>query len=314
MIIICGDSLIDFLPSRSEDGGQDAYIPVPGGSCRNIAVGLGRLGSAAGFMGGISTDFFGDLIVSSMQVSGVSMQYVARLDNATTLAFVKLGDGEPEYAFFDEASASRCWTRAASPPLADDVTALHVGSLGLISPPVADECLALMREQKGRRVLCVDPNCRPTLTNDLATYRARLAEALALADIIKLSRADLDYLIPGADPETIAAEWLAAGTSLVIVTKGGDGATAWVKGGRIDVPVGETVVVDTVGAGDSFIAAVLCHLDRTGLLHPGRIAAIDPSQAEAALQFAVRVAAFTCGRAGSNPPWAAELQESATPV
>ena len=73
-------------------------------------------------------------------------------------------------------------------------------------------------------------------------------------------------------------------------------------------------MVDTVGAGDSFIAAVLCHLDRTGLLHPGRIAAIDPSQAEAALQFAVRVAAFTCGRAGSNPPWAAELQESATPV
>ena len=172
----------------------------------------------------------------------------------------------------------------------------------------------MMREQKGRRVLCIDPNCRPTLTHDLAAYRARLAEALALADIIKLSRTDLDYLIPGVDPETIAADWLAAGTSLVIVTKGGEGATAWVKGSRIDVPVGETTVVDTVGAGDSFIAAVLCHLDRVGRLRVGQIGAIDAADAEAALRFGVRVAAFTCSRAGSNPPWTSELQDStATP-
>ena len=309
MIIICGDSLIDFLPAQTEGGGQAAYLPVPGGSCRNIAVGLGRLGAAVGFMGGISNDFFGDQIVSSMQVSGVSMEYVARLDHATTLAFVKLGDGEPEYAFFDEASASRCWTRAASPALGGDVTALHVGSLGLISPPIADECLALMREEKGRRVLCIDPNCRPTLTHDLPVYRARIAEALALADIIKLSRADLEYLIPGADPGRIARDWIAAGTALVVVTKGGEGATAWVKAGSVDVPVGETTVVDTVGAGDSFIAAVLCHLDRIGRLRPDRLGGIELAEAEGALRFAVRVAAFTCGRAGSNPPWSSELQE-----
>lgn len=308
MIVICGDALIDFLPVRLGAGGQGAYLPVPGGSCRNIASGLGRLGAAVGFMGGLSTDFFGDMIAASLEADGVSLDHVARLPDPSTLAFVQIGEGEPHYAFFDAASAHRRWTRSASPALDAGVKALHVGSLTLIEPPVADEILALMREQKGRLVLSIDPNCRPTVTHDLPAYRARAAKMFALADIIKLSAADLDYLQPGADPDSVARGWIANGTSLVVLTRGGDGATAWIASGQVSVAARRIEVVDTVGAGDSFIAATLFQLDRMGFLASGGLARLGVVEAEAVLTFAVKVAAVTCSRAGANPPWLREIE------
>ena len=316
MIVICGDALIDFLPVQAE--GRAAYVPAPGGSCRNIASGLGRLGAAVGFMGGLSTDFFGDLIADSLRRDGVSLDYAARLADSSTLAFVRLGEGEPAYAFYDQGSAHRSWTRAASPALDDAVTALHVGSLTLIAPPVADEILLLMRAQKGRRVLAIDPNCRPGMTSDLPGYRARLNQMFQLADIIKLSVADLEYLRPGADPERIARDWIAAGASLVVLTRGGDGASAWTREGRgdghVSVPAARITLVDTVGAGDSFIAAVLFQLERMGLLTVGSLDRIGRAEAQAVLAFAVRVAAITCSRAGADPPWLRELEPPVPPT
>ena len=306
MIVVCGDSLIDFIPVLSES--KPAYLPVPGGSCRNIASGLGRLGADVGFMGGLSHDFFGDMIARSLEADGVSLQYGVRLPDPSTLAFVQLGEGESAYAFYDQPSAHRSWTRAASRPLEDRVTALHVGSLTLIAPPVADEILALLREQKGRRVLSLDPNCRPSLTGDLPAYRARLRETLRRADIIKLSEADLDYIEPGADPDRAARRWIAEGAHLVVLTRGGAGATAWVRGGQVSVPAGHVTLVDTVGAGDSFIAATLFQLDRMGLLATDALGRIGTVEAETVLAFAVKVAAITCGRVGANPPWLAELE------
>lgn len=306
MIVICGEALIDFIPARLEAG--QAYLPVPGGSCRNIASGLGRLGASVGFMGGLSTDFFGDLLTASMEADGVSLLYAPRLPNPSTLAFVKLDDGEPAYAFYDDASAHRSWTRAAGPHLEDEVVALHVGSLTLIAAPVADECLALIREQKDRRVISIDPNCRPTLTHDLPAYRERIAGMFRLADIIKLSVADLDYLHPGIDPDWIARGWIVDGTSLVILTRGGEGATAWTRDGQVSMGSKPIEVADTVGAGDSFIAATLFQLERMGLLAVGRLDRISLADAEAVLGFASSVAAITCSRIGANPPWLRELQ------
>jgi len=306
MIIICGDSLIDFIPAPLAEGGV-GYRPAPGGSCRNIASGLGRLGAEVGFMGGISTDFFGDLIASSLAADGVDLGYAPRLPHASTLAFVQLGADEPAYAFYDDPSAHRAWTRQASPRLADRVSALHVGSLSLIAPPIADEILALMGENKGQRVLSVDPNCRPSLTHDLEGYRARLARMFALADIIKLSQADFDFLHPGQDSRQAAQGWIAAGASLVILTRGGEGATAWTREGEVSVAAPAVRVVDTVGAGDSFIAATLFELDRSRLLGVGTLDRIGIAEAQAALRLGVAVAAITCSRVGADPPWAAEL-------
>src|SRR5260221_14518120 len=138
MLLCCGDALIDMIPDRTGDG-RDAYVPAIGGSCCNIAVALGRLGAEVGFMGGISTDFFGDLLVSGLTASRVSTRYVARRERETTLGFVKLGNGEPQYAFYDESTAGRMWRRRDSAKPGPEVHLIHNDSGTLHAPPVTDE-------------------------------------------------------------------------------------------------------------------------------------------------------------------------------
>jgi fructokinase len=307
MLLCCGDALIDMIPARTGDS-RDCYVPAIGGSCCNIAVALGRLGAEVGFMGGIAKDFFGDFLVQGLAASNVSTRYVARLDHETTLGFVKLGDGEPQYAFYDETTAARMWRRSDSLPLGREVRLIHIGSVTLIAPPVADECLALFEAEKGRRLLSVDPNCRPTLTRDVVGYRQRLQRIFALADIIRLSRSDLAFLLPETPGETAATAWLAAGASLVVLTEGAAGATAWWPGGGVHVAAAEAaVVVDTIGAGDSFLAALLVQLDETGKLSRKGLPRLTAPEVLAALAYAATAAALTCTRSGANSPWRHEL-------
>ena len=306
MLLACGDALIDWIPTRSIDG-REAYVPAIGGSCCNVAVALGRLGADAGFMGGISTDLFGDMLIAGLAESGVSTKYVARLDRETTLGFVRLGEGEPQYAFYDDGTAGRSWTRADSAPPGTEVRLIHIGSVTLIHPPVADECEALFAAEKGRRILSLDPNCRPTLIRDAAAYRARLARLLALADIVRLSLSDLEFLFPGTSPEEAASRWIAGGACLVVVTEGARGSTAFTRRGRATVPGRQVEVVDTIGAGDSFLAGLLVKLDETGLLSAEALARLTAGDLEPALAFAGDVAAISCQRSGANPPWRREI-------
>lgn len=306
MLLSCGDALIDWIPVKSTDG-RDAYVPAIGGSCCNIAVALGRLGAKVGFMGGVSTDLFGDMLVAGLNAAKVSTKYVARLDRATTLGFVRLGDGEPQYAFYDEGTAGRMWRRAESPPPGPEVRLIHSGSVTLINPPVADECLALFEAEKGRRLLSVDPNCRPSLTRHPAAYRARMERFFALADIIRMSVNDLQFLSPGATPEETAARWLGGGAKLVVLTQGASGATAFWSGGTVSVPTDKVAVVDTIGAGDAFLAGLLVNLDGAGLLTADGLAQLDVPDLRTALTFAAEVAALTCTRSGADPPWLSEV-------
>jgi len=306
MLLCCGDALTDMIPARTGDG-RDCYVPAIGGSCCNIAVALGRLGAEVGFMGGIATDFFGDFLTRGLAASNVSLRYVARLDRETTLGFVKLGDGEPQYAFYDEGTAGRMWRRSDSLVLGPEVRLIHVGSVTLIAPPVAEECLALFEAEKGLHLLSVDPNCRPTLTRDVAGYRRRLQRLFALGDIIRLSRSDLAFLLPDTPAETAAATWLASGASLVVLTEGGDGATAWWPGGRAQTAAVKVRIVDTIGAGDSFLAGLLVHIDEAGRLARDGRRRLAAAEIEAALAFAAAVAAITCTRSGADPPWRHEL-------
>jgi fructokinase len=306
MFLCCGDALIDMIPARTDDG-RHSYVPAIGGSCCNIAVALGRLGAEVGFMGGISTDFFGDLLIDGLVASRVSTRYVARLDRETTLGFVKLGDGEPQYAFYDDGTAGRTWRRSDSAALGPEVRLIHIGSVTLIAPPVADECLALFEAEKGQRLLSVDPNCRPTLTRDVEPYRGRMERIFGLADLIRLSRSDLAFLLPGISADAAAAAWLASGARLVVLTDGGSGAMAWWPGGRVHVPAPNVRVVDTIGAGDSFLAALLVHIAEGGRLSGDGLAGLAAAEVEAALAFAASVAAITCTRSGADSPWRHEL-------
>src|SRR5450756_3116326 len=151
MLLSCGDALIDFLPVKSMDG-RDALVPVVGGSCLNIAIGMARLGAAAGFVGGISPDLFGRMIADHAWDSRGGLQYALRSDHQSTLAFVRSDKGEPQYAFYDADTASRNWTwRAGSIPF-EDIAVIHVGSTTLVDDAGAAQTLALVAEARGSAV------------------------------------------------------------------------------------------------------------------------------------------------------------------
>jgi len=306
MIVCCGEALIDFLPVTDSEG-HKAYRPVVGGSVFNVALTLGRLGAPTAFLGGLSTDFFGDRLIAALAESNVSTAGVARQPRPTTLALVDMSTGEPAYAFYDEGSACREFDPMAGVPQGDDVAAMHFGSFPLGTEPVGSRLVALLKTNAGRRVISLDPNVRPTLIEDAAAYRARLADITPLADIVKTSVADLAWLHPGDDPDAIARRWLAAGVGLVVVTHGGAGATGMTENLSVNMPAMPTAAVDTVGAGDSFMGAILTRLDERGLLDRRAIRQLDREALEDVLAFAGKVAAITCSRPGADPPWRREL-------
>jgi fructokinase len=306
MILCHGEMLIDFIPAETRDGAR-AYRPAVGGSPGNVALTLARLDVPTGFVGGLSTDFFGGEIAAKLSGDGVSMEYVSRLDRPTMLAFVDLSGEEPRYAFYDHESAARNWRLEDMPPIGDDVNALHFGSLSLIRLPAANAFAELMRREAGRRVVSFDPNIRATLVEDEADYRARLSEIFHLADVIKLSQADLAWIAPGKTIADLAPGWLAAEARLVLLTQGGEGATIFARGKEVSRPAIRVKVADTVGAGDSIMGGLLAALhDRNALSREGLQALGEVELAEI-LDFALSVAAITVGRVGADPPRRSEL-------
>jgi fructokinase len=307
MILCCGEALIDFLPVKTS-AGQDAYRPVVGGSPFNAACGIGRLGGIIGMHTGISGDLFGALLSAELSRSQVSTRYALSDDRQTTLAFVSLGTDEPQYAFYDEATSSRMFVPSAVRPIGAEVTMLQFGSVSLIGDPGATNLEALFHANKGHRVLGIDPNCRPTLVKDKPSYARRINGMLDTADIIKISKADLEWLIDGVDAEVWAKARLDKGATLVALTDGERGATGYGHGYQVAQPVvPQPHFIDAVGAGDAFTSGLLFSLQQAGCLTIEGLATIDEAKARAALNLGARVASIVCGRAGSNPPWANEM-------
>lgn len=306
VLLSCGDALIDFVPARLADG-RDGYAPAVGGSCLNVAVAMARLGASTGFVGGVSTDLFGEQIAAHLAVSGVMADFTRRSDHETTLAFVKMDGKDARYAFYDETTAARLWTYVpAQVPLAC-VAALHVGSVPLMNDQSGSQFEALLTAARGQCVISLDPNCRPTIIKDIGSYRARIGRLAAMSTILRMSEEDFDYLYPGESVEARAQGWMEGGAALVVLTRGGKGATAFVRGERCDVPAGKTTVVDTIGAGDTFQGALLVALSEAGLLDPARLSAIGRDALGKAMDFAIRAAAVTCSRPGADPPWRREM-------
>jgi fructokinase len=302
MLLSCGDALIDFLPVKSVDG-RDALVPVVGGSCLNIAVGMARLGAPAGFVGGISTDLFGRMIADHAIASQVELRYATRSEHQATLAFVRTVAGEPQYAFYDEGTASRNWIyRRGSIPF-DQIEAIHVGSTTLAEDNGAAQALAMLEDARGSVSISFDPNCRPKLVRHKARYVERMNAFAAIADIVRMSDVDYEFLYGGSDYSGTAKALMEAGVSLVVVTRGIRGAQAWHKrAGQVEVDAPTVKVIDTIGAGDSFQAALLFALRAIGRIAVGSLAQADSGELSRALSFASTCAAFTCGRAGADPP------------
>jgi fructokinase len=307
MLIACGDALIDFVPTRNA-GGREAVMPAVGGSCLNVAIGMARLGAPTGFVGGISTDMFGRMIADHAAASNVDLALATRSDLQTTLAFVRIVAGESHYAFYDAETATRNWTyRPGTIPFAS-VEAVHVGSTTLANDRGAAETKAMIADARGTSTVSLDPNCRPNLVKDKPAYLARMAEFAGLADLIKMSDVDFDYLFGDEPHHRRASMLLAQGTSLVVITRGNNGAIAWHAGaGQIEVPAPNVEVADTIGAGDSFQAALLFALYKQGRVAREGLKDIGADELRRALSFAASCAGLTCARPGADPPWSHEV-------
>jgi fructokinase len=281
---------------------------VAGGSCLNIAVGMARLGAPAGFVGGISTDLFGRLIADHALSSGVDISYATRSAHQTTLAFVRYVKGEPHYAFYDEGTASRIWSwRPGSIPFGE-IEAIHVGSTTLANDEGAAQALAMIGDAAGATTISFDPNCRPNLVRDKPRYVDRIDAFAAAADIIRMSDVDFEFLYGGGDHGAKARSLLAAGASLVVVTHGIKGARAWhAASGAVQVEAPAINVVDTVGAGDSFQAALLFALRAIGRIRRGALAQMNAGELDRVLSFAAACAAVTCSCPGADPPRYADV-------
>ncbi len=308
MILCCGEALIDMVAAPSLDG-PDGFVPHSGGAVFNTAIALGRLGARAGMLTGLSRDMFGDQLADALKASDVDTTHIIRSDRPSTLAFVKLEDGQASYSFFDENSAGRMIRAEDMPELTSDITALFFGGISLASDPSASAYAALLDRQGGSRAVMIDPNIRPLFITDAEGYRRRMAAMIRQADIVKVSDEDLNWLNPAplTQAEKISA-MLDTGPSVVIVTQGAEGAIATLSDGTsIAVPAVKTHVVDTIGAGDTFNAGFLAKLSDLGLLTPEALGTLDPDALRDAMTYGARVAAITVSRAGANPPWANEL-------
>jgi fructokinase len=254
-------------------------------------------------MGGISTDLFGRLIADHASASQVDLRYATRSAHQTTLAFVRHVGGEPQYAFYDEATASRNWTYQRGCIPFDEIEAIHVGSTTLANDNGAAQALAMIEDAGGSTTISFDPNCRPNLVGHKARYVDQMNAFAAAADIVRMSDVDFEFLYGGNDYGERARSLIAAGTSLVVVTRGIKGAQAWHKaGGPVKVEAPTISVMDTIGAGDSFQAALLFALRAIGRIKPGTLAKLNSDELGRVLSFAATCAAFTCGRAGADPP------------
>ena len=296
MLVVAGESLIDVV--RAPDGVMHEAV---GGAPLTVATALARLDVPAILITQLGDDQHGDLIRARAGADGLELEAHPVGRTATSTAQLD-GSGAASYSF------DLSWTL---PPIElPACDALHVGALGTLLEPGRDSVWDLVDQAYARAVpVSYDPNIRPAFVED-AEQVWRDVEALAgRASVVKLSDQDIDLLLPGADPADIARSLLDGDrTELVLLTHGADGATAFTGEATAAVPAASVEVVDTVGAGDCFAAAVLAVLFEDGAF--GEYGAGLPrsgTDLSRLLRAASVAAAVSCGRRGADPATRSEL-------
>jgi fructokinase len=311
MLMICGEALLDVFQGDATRTGMTLDANV-GGSPFNLAVGLARLGQPAAFFSAISTGFAGERLMCALVAEGVDTCAVARRPAPTTLSLVGLDtQGVPSYAFYGEGCADRLVRLDDLQRVPAALTLVNLGSYATVVEPVASTQRALVERERARgtkgALIAYDPNIRLNVEPDVARWRAQLDWMLPRTDLLKISDEDLGLLLPDGTPDAFAARALGAGVGLVVVTRGAQGAIGWNAQGRVAIDPVPVQVVDTVGAGDTFHAALICWLAEHDALTPAALRTLAPEALSAALGFAARAAAITCSRRGADMPRRAEL-------
>jgi fructokinase len=299
---VLGEALVDVVVTA--DGERRAH---PGGSPANVAVGLARLGSPVWLLTEIGDDAYGHLLRDHFDANGVNLPVGLEAARPTSIAEAQIGPtGAATYVF------DLRWNAPGTDrPLPAGTSHVHTGSIGALLPPGGKKVPGWVESARSSSTVSYDPNVRPALMGYAESARPRVERLVALSDIVKASDEDLAWLVPGVEPEEVAASWLALGPALVVVTRGDQGAYAATRHGTFEVARVPVELVDTVGAGDAFMAGLLDGLRLADLLGADRRAALNEAGRDAvgpALHRAALVSAFTCARRGADPPTVHELE------
>jgi fructokinase len=311
MYLVCGEALFDFFSENDASGlaSKVNFKAIAGGSPFNVAVGLRRLGVEAALLAGLSTDYLGRRLLQVLEEEGVRTDYLVDFAAPTTLAMVALGaNGSPHYSFRGEGCADRQLKLEHLPALGPQVRGLHIGSFSLVVQPIADTLLELVRRESGKRLISLDPNVRLNPQPNIELWRSRIATLVEYADLIKVSDEDLSLLYPGQDPARVVEGWLQHRCHLVFLTRGGEGASVFSRGhGSWSVPACAVTITDTVGAGDTFQAALITWLTEQGLDSVEGVRQLGRQQIDEMARFAVQAAALTCSKTGPDLPYRHQL-------
>lgn len=306
MVTVIGEALIDLVQQAREPSGAARYVARPGGSPFNVAVGLARLGQQVTLAARLSSDAFGQQLRTHALSNGVDLWASVSAAEPSTLAVVGTDEhGNAQYSFYRHATADWQWTAAELARVDDTVDWVHTGSLASWIEPGATAIGGRLRSiSRAGGIVSFDPNVRPALMPERHAAIGRIEALIALADVVKASDEDVAWLYPGADLDAVLSRWADLGPSLLVITQGAAGARALQNGqAPFSVPGRQVSVVDTVGAGDAFMAGVINAVRRGGVT-PRRL---SQEQAAAAVAEAIVVATLTCERAGADPPTLAQL-------
>lgn len=303
--LVVGEAVVDVVISA--DGGRAEH---PGGSPANVALTLARLGRGVDLLTSLGDDAYGTLVRDHLEASGVAL-VPASAAVRTSSATATLGaDGGATYRFDLE------WEVGHPPQQEVAPVVVHTGSIAAVLEPGAESVTQILAALRGSSTITYDPNVRPSLMGDRAEARQRIEAIVAVADVVKVSDEDLAWLAPGTAALDLAGAWLASGPSLVVVTRGAEGAFGVTREGVVEVPPASSTVVDTVGAGDSFMGGLIDGLWAAGLVGGSRrpeLARIDATTLHGILTRCAAIAGITVSRAGANPPTAAELARALAP-
>ncbi|TQL44923.1 fructokinase [Homoserinimonas aerilata] len=291
-ILVIGESIMDVVRGQGDERRH------PGGSPMNVAYGLARLGVTTRLLTRLGRDSDGRDILDHLEGAGVEVLPASLHEGATSTAEVSVGeDGSASYRFDID------WRL----PAIDDLPVpafIHVGSISTFLSPGADSLEAFLRAAAGRCVISYDPNIRPALIPDRPAALERFTRYARMCDVVKLSDEDAQWLYPGEGEFSVLDSILSLGPRLVAMTRGAGGVVLATAEGRVEAPARAVELVDSIGAGDSFMAALLAELVTRGA------ADVDLAQMGGIAHIATTAAALTCGRAGANPPDRAELDEA----
>ena len=308
MIVTCGEALFDmFVGARPGDLYGVRVDGVVGGSPLNVALGLSRMGTDAALFTRISTDTLGSRLRGFMAENGISDRYCVSTDNLTTVSMVTTNEaGHPRYAIYCNGTADCSMEPSDIPETLDDaVNVIHLGSFATVFEPTGETLRTFARQHAETRFISFDPNVRTMVVSDLDLWRTRIDEMLPLSGIVKASDEDVGLLWPDKPLEWFIEKALVAGAQIAIVTRGPDGAIVGAADGRLMHVPGVTVdVVDTVGAGDTFMAACLHHLSAADLANRAKARDADIGEM---VRFAIKASALTCTRRGADLPTLAEI-------